>query len=120
MSTSYLSFTLKIQWYELRKFEQGAYNFNMKKAIEYLNILGCAICLQKYPENMIVVFCYSDLLNWHLANRKLSYTKSSFAKEIGRSHVSILNIETGKCSMSVDTFLKIAEIFKFNISVANV
>lgn len=120
IKTSDISFNIRVHASSLRMTEKGVHNFSIKKAIDYLNAFGGNICIAKSQEKGIVVYSYENLLEWYLINRKKSYTKYSFAKRIEYSHVSVLNIETGKCTMSVDTFLKIAEVFGFEISIVNV
>ena len=116
ISTSDLSFAIKMQWATLRRFEKGIHNFNMKKAIEYLDILNAKICLIKNKKKHVIAN-YTQLLQWCIESRTGIYTQRTLAEAIGCSYVNMAKIETEKSTMSVDIFLKIAEVLDFNIEI---
>lgn len=116
ISTSDLSFTIKMQWATLRRFEKGVHNFNMKKAIDYLSILNAKICLINSKKKYVITN-YTQLLQWCIESRTGIYTQRTLAEAVGCSYVNMAKIETEKSTMSVDIFLKIAEVLDFNIEI---
>lgn len=117
VSTYNLSFAIKMQYSTLRRLERGVHNFNMKKAIEYFDILGYKICLQQGAKKTVVIYNYKTLLDWYLINRKALYTQRFVAKRLGCSDVNVSKIELGQSTMSVDTFLGLLNIFEFDVYV---
>lgn len=114
-STNTVSFDLRMQWSTLRRFEKGTNNSNMKKIFDYLRVIG--FCL--FLNNTEKLRNYDELVDWLVAFRTNKYSQRQLAEKIGVAYLTIANIERKATVMSLDTFLKIAEIGDVEIKILN-
>lgn len=97
------------------RLENGLHNFMVNKCLPYLHCVNHILELRK-NEQVFVIYSGEDLVNWELHIRG-DLTKASFARTIGYTRSQILYIETGKCSMTIDMMLKIAEVYGYTIEI---
>lgn len=118
ISTSELSFTVKMLLPTLRRFEKGVHNFSIKKAIEYAEAIGCILVLT-HENKSVKIKCYQDIVNWMIETRSGNLTQREIAQKLHMSYVSVAKIESNKSVMSVDTFLKLLDIYGFTVTMKN-
>ena len=76
--TSDISFDMKMLLPTLRRFEKGEHNFNLKKVMEYLQVINAHIQIDKN-----IIADYENLLAWLVDIRKThSLSQRALAKEI--------------------------------------
>lgn len=115
ISTSVISFELKMLLPTLRRFEKGTNNSNMKKIFDYLRAIGFYLLLN----NTEKLRNYDELVDWLVTFRANKYSQRQLAEKIGVAYLTIANIERKATVMSLDTFLKIAEIEEVEIKILN-
>lgn len=115
ISTSVISFELKMLLPTLRRFEKGTNNSNMKKIFDYLRAIGFYLLLN----NTEKLRNYDELVDWLVTFRTNKYSQRQLAEKIGVAYLTIANIERKATVMSLDTFLKIAEIEEVEIKILN-
>lgn len=118
IKTSEMSFAIKMLLAALIRFEKGKHNFGMERAIEYLNIAHAQICLEANGISHLVGD-YSQLVQWQISSRTGRYSQRELAELTGYSRITIVNIETMKCVISVDMFLKIADVLGYTIKIVD-
>ena len=119
VTTSELSFTLRMLVSTLRRLEKGVHNFSVEKAVEYLNVLGAELCFEKEGEKSYSIKNYDSFVEWLANARAGQYTQRSLAAELGCSYVAVANIERKKSIISIDTFLKLMDILGYTIKITN-
>lgn len=110
---SEISFKLQMLLPTLRRFEKGQHNFNMKKCIEYLDAIRSQIVLNGNKK----IGSYDELIRYVIEKRTEAYTQMAFAEKIGMSRLGFANVERNKSTMSIDTFLLIADILEITIEI---
>lgn len=108
-----ISFQLQMLLPTLRRLEKGQHNFSMKKCIEYLDAINSCIVLNGNKR----INSYDELITYMVNKRTESYTQMAFAEKIGMSRLGLSNVERGKSTMSVDTFLLIANLLEITIEI---
>ena len=113
--TSDISFDMKMLLPTLRRFEKGEHNFNLKKIMEYLQVINAHIQIDKN-----IIADYENLLAWLVDIRKThSLSQRALAKEIECAPLTIANIERKETIISIDTFLKIVDVLGCTINIEN-
>lgn len=107
-----ISFQMHMLLPTLRRLEKGQHNFNMKKCIEYLDVIKSKITLGSQE-----IHTYDELVETIVNIRTKSYSQRSLAEKIGMSYVSIAHVERHKAVMSVDMFLLIAQALELEINI---
>ena len=115
ISTSAISFELKMLLPTLRRFEKGTNNSNMKKIFDYLRVIGFCLLLN----NTEKLRNYNELVDWLVTFRTNKYSQRQLADKIGVAYLTIANIERKATVMSLDTFLKITEMGDVEIKILN-
>ena len=119
VTTSELSFTLRMLVGTLRRLEKGVHNFSVEKTVEYLNVLNAELCLEKEGEESHSIKNYDSFIEWLANARAGQYTQRSLATELGCSYVAIANIERKKSIISIDTFLKLMDVLGYTIKITS-
>lgn len=114
-TTNTISFDLRMQWTTLRKFEKGTNNSSMKKILEYLQVINAYIQIDK----SVCINDYDNLVAWMINARKDRYSQRKLAEEIDVTYLTIANIERKATAMSLDIFLKIADVLGHQITIQN-
>lgn len=118
-STNTISFDLRMQWTTLRRLEKGEHNFNLKKVMEYLNVINSKLVLVLNTKNDSCLN-YNDIVAWIKNARQDVFTQRQLANEIGSAHPTIANIERGTTVVSIDTFLKIVEVLGYELKIEKI
>lgn len=114
-TTSTLSYDMRMPPQNIRRIERGLFNFRMDRCLNYLEHIGYSIFLEKDGEE-VVIARYEDILAWFSNNRgKLS--RPSLASDMGVDRSYIRLIESGQHKISVDLFLKLVEMFSYNLTL---
>lgn len=113
-TTGDLSYEMRMPPQNIRRIERGLFNFRMDRCLNYLEHIGYCIGLEKRGNDLVIVK-YEDILEWFAENRKSS--RPSIASDLGVDRSYIRLIEGGKHRMSVDLFLKLAEMFSYNLTL---
>ena len=119
VTTSELSFTLRMLVSTLRRLEKGTHNFSIEKAIEYLDVLNAELCLEKEGRKSCGIKNYDSFIEWLANVRAGQYTQRSLATELGCSYVAVANIERKKSIISIDTFLKLMDVLGYTIKITS-
>ena len=119
VTTSELSFTLRMLVSTLRRLEKGVHNFSVEKVVEYLNVLNAELCLEKEGKIPYSIKNYDSFIEWLVNVRAGQYTQRSLATELDCSYVAIANIERKKNIISIDTFLKLMDVLGYTIKITN-
>lgn len=116
ITSSEISFSMKMLFPAFRRFEKGKHNFSMTKAMEYINILHAELVI--YNDVMSTSITeYSQLIEWLISVRKENYTQQKLADDINISKGMVLRIESQKSNLSVDIFLKIIDVLGYKIDI---
>lgn len=116
ITTTDLSFAIKMLVPTLRRFEKGEHNFKIDRAIQYLNILNTNICLTKGNSNSYIK-SYEDVISFIKEARNERFTQRALATEIGCTYQTIANIERGHSIITIDNFLKIIEVLGYTLKI---
>lgn len=118
ITTSEISFKLKMLLPSLRRFEKGTHNFSVSKAIDYLKVVNSYIILEKKDSQMkFFIIEYKDIINWLLKSRDGIYTQRMLTHKVGCANGTIGNIEAERSIMSIDLLLKLVDELGFNIKI---
>lgn len=119
ITTTELSFQIKMLLPMLRRFEKGEHNFKLDRVIQYLSILGYQIILYSKNETDCVfkIIQYSDIPKFIKCARKDKYTQRELATNIGCTYATIANIERQSNIVSIDMFLKLVETLNYNVKI---
>ncbi len=118
ITTTEISFSMKMLLPTLRRFEKGEHNFNLQKVIDYLGVLNAGIVLMSGNKK---TYCktYNQLIDWLVNARTGKFSQRQLADAIGASYVMIARIESKKSNLTIDVFLKIANVLGYNIEIKN-
>lgn len=119
VSTSELSFAMKMLLPTLRRFEKGTHNFNLKKALEYLSVINYGLLLES-EQKKVLITCYDELIAWMIEARQNIFSQRQLAEKIGAAHLTIANIERKATTVSIDTFLKIVDVLGYVIKIEKI
>lgn len=100
----------------LQLIEAKPNNFIISKPIQYLNAIGCVLCLVK-GSACTLVQTEQDVAMWLKESRKNLFSQRTLAQAIGCSYLTIANIERGKTTITIDTLLKIVNALGYTISI---
>lgn len=117
LTISEISFSMKMLLPTLRRFEKGKHNFSLTKVMEYLSVLKSELVI---IGETLTVFCtdYDQLIHWLMSERQLhGYSLRALAEVSGISFVMLNRIESRKSDLSIDMFLKIAQVFGCDIDI---
>ena len=122
ITTTELSFQIKMLLPTLRRFEKGEHNFKLDRVIQYLSILGYQIILYSKNETDCVfkIIQYSDIPKFIKCARKDKYTQRELATNIGCTRATIANIERQSNIVSIDMFLKLVETLNYNVKIEKI
>ena len=122
ITTTELSFQIKMLLPTLRRFEKGEHNFKLDRVIQYLSILGYQIILYSKNETDCVfkIIQYSDIPKFIKCARKDKYTQRELATNIGCTYATIANIERQSNTVSIDMFLKLVETLNYNVKIEKI
>lgn len=116
ISTSEISFSMKMLMPTLRRFEKGKHNFSLVKVMEYLKVLKAQMVLYN-DESSLTMVEYNQLIEWIVSARKDSYSQYKLAEAIGFSRAMLARIESQKSTLTIDVLLKIIEVLGYNIKI---
>ena len=109
-------FALGLMPTDIYRLERGSHNFNMKKAIDYLNVVGYSIALTK-DNGHCLIGEYKLLVEWLKSARQGIFSQRSLAQEVGCSYAVIANTEIEKSIISIDLFLQIIEALGYELKI---
>lgn len=112
-----ICFAMNVMPTEIYRLENGKNSFNMAKAISYLHSINGYIQLRK-NKTIYSIMQYEDIVQWLINERKDNYTQRALTQKTGCANGTIGNIESGKSIMSIDFFLRLAEVLEFSITIA--
>lgn len=115
-TTSEITFAMKMLLPTLRRFEKGEHNFSMKKVFEYLLIIQHKMVFVS-EINTNTCATYENLILWIKEQREQQYSQRKLAEIIGVSHITIANIERQSSSLTIDMFLKMIEVFGYQLKI---
>lgn len=115
-TTSEISFAMKMLLPTLRRFEKGEHNFNVKKVMEYLNVINNQLVLIS-ATNKDVCRTYDEIVLWIKNTREGEFSQRKLAEAIQSSHITIANIERQISIISIDVFLKIVQVLGYEIKI---
>ena len=115
-TTSEMSYDLRMPPQNIRRIERGLFNFRMDRCLNYLNYIGYYIYITNNVED-VAIEKYEDILEWFSENKGKS-SRPSIASDLGVDRSYIRLIENGQHKISVDLFLKLADMFSFDITLS--
>lgn len=115
-TTSEISFAMKMLLPTLRRFEKGEHNFNVKKVMEYLNVINNQLVLIS-TTNKEVCRNYDEIVLWIKNTREGEFSQRKLAEAIQSSHITIANVERQVSIISIDVFLKIVQVLGYEIKI---
>lgn len=116
ITTTDLSFSIKMLLPTLRRFEKGEHNFKVDKAMSYLSIVKARVLLYK-GNKRLYLSSYEDVIAFIKKAREGVYTQRELAQKVGCTHATIANIERNTNIVSIDTFLKILEALGYELKI---
>ena len=115
-TTSEITFAMKMLLPTLRRFEKGDHNFNVKKVMEYLDVINHQLVLRSETK-IDVCRTYDDVILWIKNTREGKYSQRKLAEVTQSSHNSITYIERQISTISIDMFLKIVQALGYQIKI---
>ena len=115
-TTSEITFAMKMLLPTLRRFEKGDHNFNVKKVMEYLDVINHQLVLRSETK-IDVCRTYDDVILWIKNTREGKYSQRKLAEVIQSSHNSITYIERQIATISIDMFLKIVQVLGYQVKI---
>lgn len=114
-TTSDISFDMRILPGNVRRIERGLFAFRMDRCLKYLEYIGYCIRLTS-GDKVCDIRDYADIVSW-FKNCGGGKSRPSIASElnIDRSYVRL--IENGDNCISIDKFLKFAEVCKYDVTL---
>ncbi|MDR3117914.1 MAG: helix-turn-helix domain-containing protein [Mediterranea sp.] len=98
------------------RMESATYNSPMDKVLQYLNVVNFRIYLiDEKGGDPFFISKYKDIGEWVKTSRKSNYTQQTLAEQMPCSCTVINNTESGKGTMGLDLFLRLAEVLGFSI-----
>ena len=101
---------------QLQLLETKPNNFAMNKAFHYLDSIGMILSIDK-DGNSTKLNDIESIATWLKAARNGIYTQRSLAEAVGCTYPTIANIERGSNKVTVDNFLKLADILGYTIKI---
>lgn len=101
---------------QLQLLETKPNNFAMNKAFHYLDSIGMILAIDK-DGNSTKLNDIESIATWLKAARNGIYTQRSLAEAVGCTYPTIANIERGSNKVTVDNFLKLADILGYTIKI---
>lgn len=113
-----ICFKLKWMSSDFYKFENAKHNYNLQKCFDYLNAVNVCMIVTTIDSQSVKFRDYPTLLNF-IVNRRtaLGYTQRKLSAVVKVSHTAIGHAELQKTVMTIDTFLKIADVLNFTIDI---
>ena len=105
--------------------EKGGVNFNLERVLTYLDTIKHFIILEpknkefliKGYDDLFIISNYNDAVKFIKTTREGKYSQRAIAEMIGNSCNNIVDIETKKHIMGIDTFLKIVDVLGYELRV---
>lgn len=116
ISTSEISFSMKMLMPTLRRFEKGKHNFSLFKVIEYLQVIHAKLVIYN-DKSFVDITEYNQLIDWVVSARQGRYSQRKLTEAIGISHATLAHVESHKSHLSIDVLLKIIEVLGYNIKI---
>lgn len=116
VTSTEISFAMKMLFSTFRRFEKGKHNFSMTKALEYINALHAELVIYNDVTSTSITE-YSLLIEWLISARKKNYTQQQLADNISISRDMLIRIESQRSNISVDIFLKIIDVLGYKIDI---
>lgn len=101
---------------QLQRIENADNNYNLGLVFCYLSALKSCMILKKDNEESYLAK-YNQTTKWLVSARKEFFSQRALAEAIGMSYVMLARIETQKSNLTIDVFLKIAEILGYSIEI---
>ena len=112
-----MCFKLNTMPTDIYRLEGGTNNFLLNRIMDYLSTVGYVICLQDVKSNKLMLVNYDMVVEWLIHARTGKYSQRALAEQIGRSYVTIANVERNKTNMSIDIFLKIVDVLGYTVTI---
>lgn len=96
----------------LRRFEKGVNNPSMKKIFDYLDVVNSVLAVNHKG--------FSDankLVEYLVKKRTGKFSQRQLATAIGISSTMVARIESGMSNLTLDVFLKIADVLDCTIKI---
>lgn len=116
ITTTDVSFDMRMQWSTLKRFEKGVHNFSLIKVMEYLKVLRAQLVI--YNDEITVCFAeYSQIPQWLPKARAGKFSQRSLADAVGMSQVMLARVESRKSNLTIDVFLKVIEALGYSVDI---
>lgn len=119
VTSTEISFAMKMLFSTFRRFEKGKHNFSMTKALEYINALHAKLVIYNDVTSTSITE-YSLLIEWLISARKKNYTQQQLVDNISISRDMLIRIESQRSNLSVDIFLKIVDVLGYKIDIQSI
>lgn len=117
MSWKKICFAMNCTTNDILRLELAKHSFNMKKCLVLLKIIDFVLVIGNGVHNWRFGD-YSQLVAWLKYERmKLSSSQMALSKITGFAQPVLSSIENGKTTMSIDVFLKLCEVFGYQVSL---
>ena len=117
LSAADMSFSLKMIYNSVYRFESAKHNFKMDRVFDYLTVTNSYLVIS-IPKKSIKISSYDEMLKVVVgfkAKFDISYRK--LAEMTGLQYMTFSFINSKKSIMSIDTFLSIMKAFNCIISI---
>lgn len=117
LSAADMSFSLKMIYNSVNRFESAKHNFKMDRVFDYLTVTNSYLVISTSKKS-IKISSYEEILKvvaGFKAKLDISYRK--LAKMAGVSNSTFLLIYSKKTTMSIDTFLSTMKAFNCTVSI---
>ena len=101
---------------QLQRIEKASNNFNMQLAFKYMEVVGASLYFEK-DGVQYVMSNYEEYPQWLRTARSNMYSQRQLAKAAECAYSAITNVEIGKTTISIDLFLKIADVLGYFVKI---
>lgn len=101
---------------QLQRIEGALNNFNLQLVFRYINVVGAVLSFEK-DGVQYVISNYEEYPKWLKSARTGLYSLRKLEDAVECSHPAIANVEQGKVTVSIDSFLKIADVLGYSVKI---
>ena len=103
-------------FHQLQRIEGALNNFNLQLVFKYMDTVGVVLYFEK-DGSQYAISNYEGYLQWLKSTRANLYSQRKLAKGAECASSVVTNIESGKTTISIDLFLKFADVLGYSVKI---
>lgn len=106
---------------DLYRIDNAKFNYGLERALKYADAISANVCVAISNKQCIdthhVVLHNTQQIVDILTRARGDTTFSQVATDIGVVHSTVSRVEKGKCALTIDVFLKLADYYGMEVSI---